>query len=50
MTKEELIKVKGGGISATVLNAVARGITTLYRLGEAVGSVLRRALRKKICN
>jgi hypothetical protein len=50
MTKEELIKVKGGAISAQVLNAIARGINTLYNLGQAVGSVLRRALRKKICS
>ena len=50
MKKEELIKVKGGvGLSASLINAISRGINTLYNLGTAVGSAIRRAFKKKIC-
>ena len=51
MKKEELINIKGGiNVSASLLNAFTRGVNTLYNLGVAFGSALRRAFRKKICN
>lgn len=49
MKKEELLKVKGGTISAAILNAISRGINTIYNLGVAAGSAIRRATKKKIC-
>ena len=50
MKKEELIEVKGGvGLSAALINAISRGVNTLYNLGAAVGSAIRRAFKKKIC-
>ncbi len=50
MKKEELIEVKGGvGLSAALINAISRGVNTLYNLGVAVGSAIRRAFKKKIC-
>ena len=50
MKKEELIKVKGGALfSAQALNAIIRGVNALYNLGNALGSAIRRAIKKKVC-
>ena len=50
MKKEELIKVKGGtAISAQTLNAIVRSVNALYNLGVALGSAIRRAIKKKVC-
>ena len=50
MLKDEiLIEVKGGGISATLLNSLSRFMDTLYSLGQTVGSTLRRLVSKKVC-
>ena len=50
LTSEELILVRGGGISATLLNSVSRFIGTIFELGQTVGSALRRITSKKICS
>ena len=49
MNKEELINVSGGGISSTMINAFARGVTTIYELGRSLGSALRRIVSGKTC-
>lgn len=49
LTSEELIKVKGGGLSATLLNSLSRFMDTVYNLGQTVGSTLRRLISKKTC-
>ena len=50
MKKEELIKVKGGSVfSAQSLNSIIRGVNALYNLGVALGSAIRRAIKKKVC-
>lgn len=42
MTKEELINVKGGAtVNASWLNALSRGVETLYNLGRSLGTILR---------
>ena len=40
MSKEELLNIKGG-ISATILNAIARVMNTILELGRTLGSVMR---------
>lgn len=47
MNKEELFSIKGG--SSTMLNAVARFITTVYELGKSIGSTIRRVSNKNYC-
>lgn len=48
---EALSKIKGGiSISATLLNAFARIISSVYDIGNSLGSSLRRIKDKKICN
>jgi hypothetical protein len=51
MKKEELLKVQGGasGVSATMLNAIARCVDVLYNLGRALGTGIRMVSGKKYC-
>ena len=49
MSNEELIKIRGGAISATLLNSVSRIVETLLNLGQLVGSSLRRVATKNYC-
>ncbi len=46
---KELACVVGGGFSATMLNALSRAVSTIYDIGYAIGSTLRRVLTKKTC-
>ena len=45
----ELTEIMGGGISATLINAFARAITTTINLGQIIGSAIRRATGKNYC-
>lgn len=49
LSNEELINVKGGAFSSTLLNSVSRLIDTLLKLGQTVGSAIRRSLSKNYC-
>lgn len=49
LEEQELILISGGGVSATLLNAVSRAITTAINLGQIIGSAIRRALSKNYC-
>lgn len=49
MSNEELLIVRGGGITSTFLNSLARVVTTVYNVGRAVGSTVRRIITKTIC-
>ena len=43
-------KVKGGaGVTATMLNAVIRTVSTMFTMGQAIGSAIRRAVRGSYC-
>ena len=45
-----LFSVKGGaGLNSSMLNALIRTISTLYSIGQAVGSALRRTRTGKYC-
>lgn len=49
MTDNELKEIKGGSISATLINSIARGINAFYDLGKAFGSAIRYAISGKKC-
>ena len=49
LTNEELLNISGGGITATFLNSVSRVMETLYKLGQSVGSSIRRVTAKNYC-
>lgn len=50
MSKEELTLVIGGGVNATLINAIARSIDAAYSLGRALGSALHRLTKGKVCS
>lgn len=45
----ELYEIKGGAISATLLNAVSRAVTTILELGRTIGTSIRRIYSKNYC-
>lgn len=52
LDNKQLIMIYGGtvgGISATMLNAIARGVTVMYSLGRAFGSAIRYVFGKRYC-
>ena len=48
---KEMQEIKGGaaGFSSAVLNALMRTVSTMFTLGQAVGSAIRRATGKNYC-
>lgn len=49
LTQQELYKVVGGTVTASFLNAIARGIGVLLDLGRSVGTAIRRIGNGSIC-
>lgn len=49
LQKEEMKKIKGGGMSATMVNAVMRAVATMFNIGQAVGSAIRRTISGSYC-
>ena len=50
MSDQELNMIIGGaGISGSIINAISRLLNTLYDLGRAVGSVIRRGRKGITC-
>ena len=49
ISEEELYLIVGGGIGATFLNALSRFTTTIYAMGQSIGSSIRRAKDGKVC-
>ena len=49
LSKQELFNIKGGAITATMINALSRAVAALWEIGRAVGSTLRRIFSKDFC-
>lgn len=49
LNNQELAQIVGGGLTATLLNAVSRLVKTIYDIGYAIGSTIRRTSKKKYC-
>jgi len=50
LSKSQLQSITGGTITATFVNALTKGVTTLLDLGRAIGSAIRRISSNKICS
>lgn len=51
LNKNEMQIIDGGGtLTASMLSAVYKTIQTIYSLGEALGSYIRRKVEGKMCN
>ena len=49
MENSELILIKGGAFSANLLSNIVKAATTLYELGRALGTIIRRAKSRSYC-
>ena len=49
MEPQELIMIKAGAISGTVINALVKCVTLALELGRSLGSAIRRSKDKKKC-
>ena len=49
MKEEELRNIKGGSITASFVSAISRGVNTLYNVGRALGSAIRRIHDDDLC-
>lgn len=49
MEVEELIMIKAGSVSGTIINAIVRSVTLALELGRSLGSAIRRTKEKKKC-
>lgn len=50
LTKEELMSIVGGSLSASMISAVIRGINSFLDLGRSIGTAIRRIQNGKICS
>lgn len=50
LNEKEMLNISGGAISASFINAIARGINTLLDLGRSLGTSIRRSISGKICS
>ena len=44
-----LYQIKGGGLTATLLNSIIRGFTFIFELGKSLGSSIRRGIDGNLC-
>ena len=49
LTPRELIRIKGGAITASWFNYITRAVEILFKIGRAVGSSLRRVYSHNYC-
>lgn len=50
LSDNQLIYIKGGaGLNSSMLNALIRTVSTLFTLGQAVGSAIKRGTTKRYC-
>lgn len=49
LSEEELLLIRGGGITSTFLNSFSRLMENIYKLGQSVGSSIRRIASRTIC-
>lgn len=46
---EELVNVQGGAIASSVINSINKMVSTIFSLGQSLGSALRRTYTKRYC-
>ncbi len=44
-----LVKVTGGGLSASFLNYLSTALKTVYNIGQELGGAIRRIATRNIC-
>ena len=49
LNQEEMRNIIGGSITSSMLNAISKAVNTLYELGKATGSAIRRIISNAYC-
>lgn len=49
LNQEQMKQIDGGAITSAMLNAISKAVNTLYELGKATGSAIRRLIHKTYC-
>ncbi len=49
MTNEELLTIKGGAVSAALINSIVRFGTIILELGRSLGTIIIRVTKKTTC-
>ena len=49
LKSHELLNIKGGAISASIINYLTRGIIFIFELGKSFGSSISRLLHHNYC-
>ena len=49
LNERELLEIKGGSLSASLINGLVRGISIICDLGRSLGSTIRRISENKPC-
>lgn len=49
LSKEKMKDISGGAITSAMINALNKAINTIYELGKATGSAIRRIIKKTYC-
>lgn len=50
LNKEQLQKIEGGAITSAMMNAISKAVNTIYELGKATGSAIRRIVKQAYCS
>ena len=50
LSEKEMMNVDGGSLSSSFINAIAKIVSTLFEIGEATGSAIRRITSGNYCS
>ena len=49
LSQENMKQIDGGAITSAMINAISKAVNTLYELGKATGSAIRRLVNNSYC-
>lgn len=49
LTNQELLVITGGALTSTMINAITKAVTTIVKIGQIIGSVIRRTVTNTYC-
>lgn len=49
LSNQELMMVTGGALTTAMINALTKAMTTILKIGQTIGSVIRRTVTKSFC-
>lgn len=50
LSNNELLDIRGGAISGTLISSIVRGIGVIVDIGRAIGTAIRRLNENKMCS